>query len=294
MYSLWLLLSLSYTTQFTWGWGDLGHRTVAYLAEKYLDDHGTQLFEELVVPNDKFDISDASVWADKQKFKKPYTRPWHYIDAHDTPPDACHVSYEADCSEDGCIISAIENMTNQVQDQSLEKAQRADALKYLMHFIGDLHQPLHVEDKCRGGNDIHVCFDGRCPQKKNLHGVWDTDIPHKLNGLKQTPKHNDQKEPAVKWAEKLFQSQGVRPLQAECSDIKRPLKCPMIWAAESNRLNCDFVFKNGIDWLHDNDLGEEYYEGAAPIVEAQILKAGIRLAVWINALAADGVSSGER
>lgn len=191
-------------------------------------------------------------------------------------------------------ISLTGEKTHQVQDLSLEKTQQGDALKFLMHFIGDLHQPLHIEATLRGGNDLPVCFDNHCPKKKNLHSVWDTDIPHKINGLKDTPKHNDKKEPAVKWAEKLFQSHGLRPLQAECSDIKRPLKCPMIWAIESNRLNCDFVFKNGVEWLENNDLGGKYYNEAAPIVEAQILKAGIRLAVWLNALAADRASSGER
>ncbi|KAJ5111194.1 hypothetical protein N7532_001729 [Penicillium argentinense] len=160
-------------------------------------------------------------------------------------------------------------------------------------MVSDLHQPLHVEAKCRGGNDLHVCFDNRCPETKNLHSVWDTDIPHKINGLKDKPKHNDEKKPALKWAEKLFQSHGLRPLQAECTDTKRPLKCPMIWGTETNRLNCDFVFKNGIEWLKNNDLGGEYYDEAAPIVQAQILKAGIRLAVWLNALATDRASSRE-
>ncbi|KAJ6024636.1 hypothetical protein N7540_005433 [Penicillium herquei] len=67
----------------------------------------------------------------------------------------------------------------------------------------------------------------------------------------------------------------------------------MIWATETNRLNCDFVFKNGVEWLENNDLGGQYYDKAAPILEAQILKAGIRLAVRLNALAADRASSVE-
>lgn len=183
--------------------------------------------------------------------------------------------------------SLTDGKTHQVQDSSLEKAQRGDALKFLMHFIGDLHQPLHVEAKLRGGNELHVCFDNHCAKTMNLHSVWDTEIPHKINGLKQKPKHNDEKEPAVKWAAKLFQSQGLRPIQAECSDTKKPSKCPMIWATETNRLNCDFVFKKGVEWLENNNLGGEYYDEAAPVVEAQILKAGIRLAGWLNALAAD-------
>ncbi|CAI7667512.1 unnamed protein product [Penicillium pancosmium] len=181
-------------------------------------------------------------------------------------------------------------MTHQVQDLDLDKKQQGDALKFLIHFIGDLHQPLHVEDKCRGGNEIHVRFDNHGGEKENLHSIWDTDIPHKILGIKHRLKQNEEKEPAVKWAAKLFQSQGLRPLQAECADTQKPMKCSMLWAAETNRLNCDFVFQNGIEWLENHDLGGEYYDGAAPIVETQILKAGIRLAVWLNALAADRAS----
>lgn len=179
-----------------------------------------------------------------------------------------------------------------MQDLDLDKKQQGEALNFLIHFIGDLHQPLHVENKCRGGNEIHVHFDNHGGEKENLHSVWDTDIPHKILGIKHRLKQNEEKEPAVKWATKLFQSQGLRPLHAECADTQKPMKCSMLWAAETNRLNCDFVFKNGIEWLTENDLGGEYYEGAAPIVETQILKAGIRLAVWLNALAADRASSG--
>jgi hypothetical protein len=79
MYSLWSFLLLSYTVPFTWGWGDLGHRTVAYLAEKYLNEDGTRLVEDLIHPEGDFDISDAAVWADHQKWKLPFTRPWHFI-----------------------------------------------------------------------------------------------------------------------------------------------------------------------------------------------------------------------
>jgi hypothetical protein len=79
MYSLWSFLLLSYTVPFTWGWGDLGHRTVAYLAEKYLNEDGTRLVEDLIHPDGDFDISDAAVWPDLQKRKLPFTRPWHFI-----------------------------------------------------------------------------------------------------------------------------------------------------------------------------------------------------------------------
>ncbi|KAJ6024637.1 hypothetical protein N7540_005434 [Penicillium herquei] len=153
MYLLRSLLLLNYIAPFTWGWGDLGHRTVAYSAEKYLNEEDAQLVEDLILDGD-FDISDAA--------------------------------------------------THQVRDTTPDTTQQGDALKFLIHFIGDLHQPLHVEDKYRGGNNIHVCFDNHCSRNSNLHSVWDTDIPHKLNGLKHSLKHNEEKEPAIKWAEKLF------------------------------------------------------------------------------------------
>ena len=79
MYYIWSLLLLSSTVPFTWGWGDLGHRTVAYLAEKYLNEEGNQLVEDIIAPDKDFDISDAAVWADRKKWKYPFTRPWHYI-----------------------------------------------------------------------------------------------------------------------------------------------------------------------------------------------------------------------
>jgi hypothetical protein len=60
-------------------WGDVGHRTVAYLAERFFTEQGAQLANDLLTNNQGFDISDASVWADTVKRKRPYTRPWHYI-----------------------------------------------------------------------------------------------------------------------------------------------------------------------------------------------------------------------
>jgi hypothetical protein len=161
---------------------------------------------------------------------------------------------------------------------------------YLIHFLGDIHQPLHVENLLRGGNGIHVCFDHRCAKASNLHGIWDTDIIHKINGLKHVEKHNEEKEAAAKWAEQLHSSNQrnkIASVAGECDNIQDPESCSMEWATEANKLVCSYVLAPGVEWLEDpaNDLGGDYYEGAAPIVEAQVTKAGVRLAAWINALA---------
>jgi len=272
-------------------WGDLGHRTVAYLAQKYFTNEATQLVDDLLPSDDGQDISDAAVWADRVKYTiMPATREWHFLDAEDHPPGTCQISFSSDCGPRGCLVSAIQNMTNQLSDQSLAKDEQADALKFLIHFLGDIHQPLHVEALEEGGNKIPVCFDNYC-SRENLHSIWDTDIPHKMNGITHNRKHNDEKEPAERWAASLFRANRLRPYYAECSDIQNPFECAMLWAKETNRLNCDFVLKNGVNWLENNDLGGEYYDGAAPIVNEQIYKAGIRLATWINALAAQRPSS---
>lgn len=112
-----------------------------------------------------------------------------------------------------------------------------------------------------------------------------------MNGIKHSQKHNDEKEPAKRWAERLFHANSFRPYYAECSDIQNPLECALLWAKETNRLNCDYVLKNGTHWIEQHDLGGEYYEGATRVVNEQIYKAGIRLAAWINALAAQRSSS---
>lgn len=159
---------------------------------------------------------------------------------------------------------------------------------YLIHFFGDIHQPLHVESILRGGNEIHVCFDNRC-SKENLHGIWDTDIIHKINGLKHSEKHNQEKGAAAKWADQLYNSHQaieIAPTAAECNNIQDPESCSMQWAAEANSYVCSYVLQPGISWLESNDLGGGYYDGAVPIVEGQISKAGVRLAAWVNALAA--------
>jgi hypothetical protein len=164
---------------------------------------------------------------------------------------------------------------------------------YLIHFFGDLHQPLHVEGTGKGGTEIPVCFDRRC-SGQHLHSVWDTAIPHKINGIKHNLKHNDERKASAEWAERLYQTTGTLPsLAEECSNVRDPLECIMQWAAESNRLNCKFVLKKGVSWVEKHNLGDEYYEKAVPIVEEQIVRAAMRLAVWINTIAAERDSSTE-
>lgn len=116
-------------------WGSIGHRTVGYLAEKYFNDDGRKFWSSLVQPNERFDISDASVWADTVRFRYPHTKDWHFIDAKDDPPRDCKVNYIRDCKRDrGCVVSALLNMVSRnmflsdfYYDTSTEPTNRAVA-----------------------------------------------------------------------------------------------------------------------------------------------------------------------
>ncbi|KAJ5505467.1 hypothetical protein N7453_004424 [Penicillium expansum] len=263
--------------------GDVGHRTVAYLAEQFLTEQGTEFLNKLLPQNRQFDISDAATWADEIKQKRLETKPWHYVDVDDDPlGNICKISsLPPECkSEEGCIISAIEDMTVRVNDNRFNQT---EAVLFLFHFFGDLHMPLHVEGYEDGGNKIKVRFDGH---DDNLHSIWDTDMPHKINGIKHRLKHNDEKLASLKWAKHLLQQNKHRPTTAvECADVANSQTCVKQWAEETNRLNCAVVFKRGLLYLKRKDLAGEYYDEAVPIIEEQIFKAGVRLGVWINALA---------
>ncbi|KAE8440792.1 hypothetical protein EG329_006570 [Mollisiaceae sp. DMI_Dod_QoI] len=133
-----------------------------------------------------------------------------------------------------------------------------------MHLIGDIHQPLHIEDAYRGGNEIRVCFAHACASN-NLQ-VWDKYTPHKIAGIKNAATHEEEKSAGASWADKLFNlnSQTGVSMKEECTDITN---------------------------LADNDLSQAYFKKAVPIVEELIGKAGARLGAWLNALAANAPSN---
>jgi S1/P1 Nuclease len=259
-------------------WGELGHRTVAYLAQMYFDDDTSTYVDNLL---DKLDISNASLFADTFRLHHRFSAPWHYINARDDPPRVCKVNYRRDCAE-SCIIKAIVNQTNIVNnadDWTLEA--RQNATKFLIHFIGDIHQPLHTELEARGGTRINVKFDGH---DDNLHAVWDKRIPEKL----AKKRGDNYMVAAKKWAKKLHDAPTTGDEGHEsaltCDDLNDAQDCALIWANDSNKFICSYVLKDDIDGVTGVDLGGDYYEGAIPIVEQLITRAGKRLAAWMKAL----------
>lgn len=277
-------------------WGSLGHRTTAALALLYIpSDHPANLLLSTLLHGQ--DPTTAALFPDRIRYipSFAYTAPWHYIDAQDNPPHQCGINMTRDCLPDqGCVVTAIANHTDRVADPSLPLWQRGQSLRFMLHFFGDVHQPLHTENLSRGGNEIDVIFD---KVKHNLHSVWDTLIPKKIvqlagatSGLEASdwdPKNET--EAANAWARFLYMryqgSHGIEDVRHVC--VHDAVECALSWAGEANEWVCQYVMEGGLEELQSKDLGEEYFDGAVPIIEEMLVKGGRRLARWLMMIAQD-------
>ena len=148
-------------------WGKAGHRVVATIATTLLTIEAQAQVANLLDPGTT--LADIATWADDIRPSRPNTGPWDYVNI---PRGASGYVAQRDCSR-GCVVSAIEQSVRLLQDPSRGRAVRQEALKWLVHFVADLHQPLHAIAEDRGGNDVIVRFNGR---QTNLHRLWDGDM----------------------------------------------------------------------------------------------------------------------
>lgn len=178
-------------------------------------------------------------------------------------------------------MSAIGNYTQRVADGRLSKANHAEALKFLVHFLGDITQPLHDEAYEKGGNGIQVTFDG---YSDNLHADWDTYIPQKKVG-------GSALSDAQSWANDIvaqinsgsYKSQAPSWTKGDTiSSSSAVITTATRWASDANAFVCSVVMPNGPDALQQDDLYPDYYNSVIDTVELQIAKGGYRLANWLN------------
>lgn len=159
-------------------WGEYGHKTIANIAEANVSPRAKaqmrRLFRSqrlLGTPDCKLsDIRDASIWADcvrRDRLRWGYTAPWHYQNV-----DICKAFDLSACRGGNCVSAQIDRNLALLKDTSLPDHVRLEALAFLVHFTGDLHQPLHAGDRSdRGGNDVKANY-GIIPGV-NLHWIWD-------------------------------------------------------------------------------------------------------------------------
>ncbi|KAK5800846.1 hypothetical protein VI817_003058 [Penicillium citrinum] len=261
-------------------WGALGHATVAYVAQHYVSPEAASWAQGILGSSSSSYLASIASWADEYRLTSAgkWSASLHFIDAEDNPPTNCNVDYERDCGSSGCSISAIANYTQRVSDSSLSSENHAEALRFLVHFIGDMTQPLHDEAYAVGGNKINVTFDG---YHDNLHSDWDTYMPQKLIG-------GHALSDAESWAKTLVQNieSGNYTAQAigwiKGDNISEPITTATRWASDANALVCTVVMPHGAAALQTGDLYPTYYDSVIDTIELQIAKGGYRLANWIN------------
>ncbi|KAK8008484.1 S1/P1 Nuclease [Apiospora marii] len=249
-------------------WGSLGHTTIGYLASDLVQDSTASYFKKLLKNDTEHYMAGIATWADQIRYTKwgRFSKDFHFIDAKDEPPTYCGVDFERDCKEDGCVVSAIKNYTDQLLDVNLVFYRRNQAAKFLVHFVGDIHQPLHAENVAQGGNGIPVKWENS-DANVSLHHVWDSAIPEKMLG-----QHGLY--PAAKqWAGNLSleietgKYSSMRQSWEGGMHLEDPVKTAMIWA----------MLPEGLA-IAGQELSGEYFERAAPVVEIQVARAGYRLA----------------
>ncbi|RYO77202.1 hypothetical protein DL766_009873 [Monosporascus sp. MC13-8B] len=264
-------------------WGSLGHITVAYIASNFVKQETAVYFQDLLRNDTEHYLAGVATWADSIRYTKwgRFTKNFHFIDAKDDPPSYCGVDFDRDCKEDGCVVSSIQNYTSQLLDTKLWSWRRNQAAKFVIHFVGDIHQPLHTENVERGGNGIQVRFDS---SELNLHHVWDSSIAEKmLGGIHRKPYGA-----AYQWAadltEEIRSGKYLNSTKAwiDGVDLDDPVATSMKWAIESNAFVCTHVLPEGPEAIVGQELAGEYYEKAAPVIEVQVARAGYRLATWLD------------
>ncbi len=241
-------------------WGADGHRVVAVLAERYLGAASRAEIAKLLLPGQR--LADVADWADEHRKRCHATSRWHYVNI---PITAVRYVPARQCVEadGGCVVSAIERSRAVLRDPQQTRDDRALALRYLVHFVGDLHQPLHSGDRNdRGGNDLQVRFAGR---KTNLHRVWDHALLEWTG--RSVADYADMLARSLRPVEKKQLARGNAAAWAEeAARISRRAYARLPKPGERQRGNAPI------------ELGDDYASAMLPALDEQLLRAGVRLA----------------
>jgi hypothetical protein len=163
-----VLLSLLLFSNNIFAWGAIGHRIVGKIAEDNLSQKAKESIAQLI-PGQT--LADVSTWADMIRSDPNWAvaKPWHYLDIPDGQ------TYDGSSAPpEGNVVTAITAMINTIKNQTSSTLEKQNALKFIVHFVGDIHQPLHAgRPEDRGGNTIKVSLIGR---SMNLHSAWDSGM----------------------------------------------------------------------------------------------------------------------
>jgi hypothetical protein len=240
--------------------GPAGHRIAGLLAEPALCPAARRDVEAL---GGGESLADLGLWADAIREQPEWRQsaPWHYLNVADAPGSAAAAAIRAfRHPPEGDVLAAIERFRAELADRTRPEAQRAVALRFLVHFVVDVHQPLHVgraED--RGGNTIDVRY---AETVVSLHGFWDTDVLE-LRGLGP-----------ARYARRLAPAFAAAAAAAPAD--------PDDWAAESLAVRADVYRFDAAGGGSPALLSPDYLSAAQRLAERRLAQAAARLAATLN------------
>lgn len=272
------LLGLFFACLPVFGWGPEGHALVARIAEAQLTPAVRARVIEILGPGRT--MESISSWADQVRNSRRETGPWHYIDI---PINKPHLDMARDCPTGDCVIAKLEQFSKVLHDPATPPEQRREALMFVIHFVGDMHQPLHCSDnQDHGGNTVRIVFDGR---PSNLHSLWDGGLLHGMGSedtlfprlMKGAARHRKSwgKGTVRDWAE---QSHKIAQ-KIVYGKLPKPARAAMVQA---------FAPSDGVQGKPPAapapvSINGAYEHKADPLIAEQIEKAGVRLASLLNA-----------
>lgn len=247
--------------------GPTGHRIVGHIADQHLCAPVRIALKPLLAG---MTLADAGTWPDRIR-REPewqHTKPWHYLNVSDRGSVA-----EAASRNPDNVLTALARFEGELRDSSLSNERRGYALRFIAHFVADIHQPLHVGRKGdRGGNRIPVRVGAR---STNLHAVWDAEV------LRISGSRNPRDWVRLQAA----------PSAADVGRWQRDR--PLAWAMESQGLRTR-VYAFDRAGGEPFALAPDYLEAARALTRERLKIAGVRLAGRLNAaFAAPTGCSGE-
>ncbi|GAB5496120.1 MAG: S1/P1 nuclease [Phycisphaerales bacterium] len=248
---------------FSGGWGRDGHAIVANIAWRELSPEARDEIKKLLGESS---LPEIASWADVVRRDPNYdwSAPMHYVNM---PIDATGYDHERDCPPEGCVVSAVDRFAAVLKDRNASAQDRGEALMFIVHFVGDMHQPMHggrAED--RGGNSIEITF---FDESTNLHRIWDSGI---LNASSN--------ETWPERADRLYDSIDEMDRVAWLADTAEAnwLDSSGRWAFESHNLAEQYAYIV----TNNSTVGAEYVSETAPVAELRLKQAGIRLAAVLE------------
>jgi hypothetical protein len=231
-------------------WGPKAHLIVGHVAEHYIQPEvKTILRQEFNIKH----LAQVALWADDVR-KSRRQKPWHYSNVKE---GKWSYQKERDCPHGNCVVERIEFYRQILKNRDLPQKKRWEAIKYLVHFVGDIHQPLHLGNQSdRGGNRIKILFRG---DMTNLHALWDSGIIA-----------------SRAWRVKKYSRLLTHRINDE--DVREWSDSSLVdWANESRRFALGVAYK-----LNRGKLTKAYIERASEIIDLRLSQAGVRLAKLLN------------